>query len=263
MVEGGSPAAASGGVTPGLASIKLPQFWQNALAAWFRTVEAQFMIRAITDPVDKYYVVMAALSEQQSELVSSVLDEEPTANSYSILKAALVASHTLTTYQMVDKLVNLESLGGSKPSELMAAMQKLRPPKDEHFFIYHFLQRLPKEVRILLAHNDFTDTRKLAEKADGLMAIHQPQAAEVTALAAATADQQPPDSDTVAAAAARSATVAKAGGRRTRAAIAAAASRRRIIPRRRYAHITSDLAIRPTGALSRVRGRETSRPGRC
>jgi hypothetical protein len=35
-----------------------------------RTVEAQFVVRAIADPVDRYYVVMAALSEQQSELVS-------------------------------------------------------------------------------------------------------------------------------------------------------------------------------------------------
>jgi hypothetical protein len=136
---------------------------------------------------------MAALSEQQSELVSSVLDEELTVDSSSILKAVLVASHMLTPYQM-------ESLGGRKPSELMAGMQK---PKDENFFIYHFLQWLPKEVQILLAHDDFTDTRKL----DGLMAIHQPS--------------------------------------------------------RRCAHITSGWVIRPTGALSHVRDRDTSQPGRC
>jgi hypothetical protein len=148
MAESGPLTVGGGGVTPCLASIKLPQFWQNAPAAWFRTVEAQIVIRAVTDPIDKYYVMMAALSEQQSELVSSILDEEPTADSYGLLKAALVASHTLTPYQVADKLVNLEPLGGRKPSELMAAMQKLRPPKDEHFFIYHFLQRLPKEVRI-------------------------------------------------------------------------------------------------------------------
>jgi hypothetical protein len=67
MAESGPPAAGSGSVTPGLASIKLPQFWQNTPAAWFRTLDVQFVIRAVTDPVEKYYVVMAALSE----LVSS------------------------------------------------------------------------------------------------------------------------------------------------------------------------------------------------
>jgi hypothetical protein len=40
------------------------------------TVEAQFMVRAITDPVDHYYVVMAALPKQLSELVSYILDKE-------------------------------------------------------------------------------------------------------------------------------------------------------------------------------------------
>jgi hypothetical protein len=101
---------------------------------------------------------------------------------------------------MVDKLVNLEALGGRKPSELMTAMQKLRPPKDEHFFVYYFLQRLPKEVRILLAHDNFADMRKLAEKADGLMAIHQPQAPDVTAVAAATANLMIAEQDSVTAA---------------------------------------------------------------
>jgi hypothetical protein len=54
MAERSPPEAAGSGGTPGLMSIKLPQFWQNALAAWFRTVEVQFIIRAVTDPVDKY-----------------------------------------------------------------------------------------------------------------------------------------------------------------------------------------------------------------
>jgi hypothetical protein len=60
-------------------------------------------------------------------------------------------------------------LDGGQASELMAAMQKLWLLKEKHFFIYHFLQRLPKEARILLAHDNLTDTRKQAEK-DGLMA---------------------------------------------------------------------------------------------
>jgi hypothetical protein len=117
--------------------------------------------------------------------------------SYQLLKAALLSSHTLTPYQMVLKLVNLEALGGRMPSELMASMQKLRPPKDEHFFFYHFLQRLPKEVRILLAHDDFADLRKLAEKADSLMAIHQPHVPDVTAVAAAAADLTVAEQDSV------------------------------------------------------------------
>jgi hypothetical protein len=166
--------------------------------------------------VDRYYVVMAALSEQQSELVSNILDEEPSAESYQLLKAALLSSHTLTPYQMVDKLVNLEALGGRKPSELIAAMQKLRPLKDEHFFVYHFLHRLPKEVRILLAHDDFADMRKLAEKADGSMAIHQPHAPDVTAVAAAAADLMIAEQDSVTTATTRATGRGKGGRKKSK-----------------------------------------------
>jgi hypothetical protein len=92
----------------------------------------------------------------------------------------------------------MEPLGGCKPSELMAAMEQLRPPSDRHFFVYHILQRLPREVRIQLADEDPTNTRRLAEKANQLMALHQPQ---VHAIAAA-APAGPADSSEVTIAAA-------------------------------------------------------------
>jgi hypothetical protein len=34
------------------------------------------------------------------------------------------------------------------------------------------MKRLPREVRVLLAHDDHMDMHKLAEKADGLLALH-------------------------------------------------------------------------------------------
>jgi hypothetical protein len=97
---------------------------------------------------------MAALGEPQIDLVSSVLPPAPDETSYELIKNALVASHSLTPYQKVDRLMSMEPLGGHKPSEMFAAMQKLRPPKDEHFFTFAFLQRLPREIRVLLAQDD-------------------------------------------------------------------------------------------------------------
>jgi hypothetical protein len=199
---------------------------------------------------------MAALLEQQSELVSNVLEEEPTAESYQLLKAALLSSHTLTLYQMVDKLVNLEPLGGRKPSELMAAMQKLRPPRDEHFFIYNFLQRLPKEVRILLAHNNFSNTRKLAEKADGLLRWTSPPPLRSWRLQSKIPSPQQLQGQQGA---------EKAAGRRTGAAstaTAAAAAHQLTSRSRCCVFSTSAMVIRPTSVWNRVRGRETSQPGR-
>jgi hypothetical protein len=78
----------------------------------------------------------------------------------------------------------MESLGYRKPTELLAEMVKFRPSEDHHFFAYLFLQRLPKEVRVLLARDDCKDMQALAEKVDGLMALHTHQGQEVAAIAA-------------------------------------------------------------------------------
>jgi hypothetical protein len=126
------------------------------------------------------------------------------AAAYNTIKRALVATHALTPYQQVDRLMAMEPLGGRKPSELLAAMQKLRPAADDVFFAWAFLQRLPCEIRVLLARDDHADMCAVAEKAEDLVAIHQPKHHDVTAVAAATtAAQELPDGeeeDTVAAA---------------------------------------------------------------
>jgi hypothetical protein len=93
------------------------------------------------------------------------------------LKAALLTSHTMSDYQRVELLSRVEPLGGRKPSNLLAVMLELCPRGHETspFFGYLFLQRLPREIPVLLAGEDVADMRALAEKADRFMAIHAPQ----------------------------------------------------------------------------------------
>jgi hypothetical protein len=178
-----------------LSSVKLPPFWPNNPAAWFRSVEAQFVVKGVTAAADKYYLVLAALGENQVERIHNVLDEEPGEAGYQKIKDALLSTHTLTPFQMVDKIANMEPLGGRKPTELLAAMAKYRPKEDHHFFSYFFLQRLPREIRVLLARECSKDIQALAEKADELMALHIPQQHDITAVApvadeAALGDEQ-------------------------------------------------------------------------
>jgi hypothetical protein len=93
-------------------------------------------------------LVLGALGEAQVDLINNIIDEEPTDETYQKMKEALVASHTLTPFQMVDRIVNMEPSGGRKPTELRASMLRFRPKEDHHFVAYHFLQRMPREVRI-------------------------------------------------------------------------------------------------------------------
>ena len=67
----------------------------------------------------------------------------------------------------------MEPLGSRKPSELLADMWEVCP-SDEHntkFFTALFLQRLPSHIRVLLTHEDHSNLRLLAAKADQLVAF--------------------------------------------------------------------------------------------
>ena len=55
----------------------------------------------------------------------------------------------------------------------MSDMLELCPPTQHNnvFFAVLFLQRLPREIRVLLTHEDHTDLRRLAAHADRLVAF--------------------------------------------------------------------------------------------
>jgi hypothetical protein len=123
----------------GLAAVRLMPFWSNSPAAWFRATEAQFIICGVTDPLDKFYVMLTALSKSNVNRVRHIVDAEPDQHSYQNLKDSLVASHVMSDYEKIDKLVSLEPLNGRKPSDLLVEMEKLKPSNEQQYFAYHFL----------------------------------------------------------------------------------------------------------------------------
>jgi hypothetical protein len=64
-------------------------------------------------------------------------------------------------------------------------MERLKPADDKQYFPYMFLQRLPREVRVLLSKEPVDNMCALAEKADAFMALHQPQSHNIPAQVAA------------------------------------------------------------------------------
>jgi hypothetical protein len=176
---GGSLNAEATIFAPGAASgnFRLPEFWAEAPANWFAMAEAQFMLRRVTSGIDKFCHVLMALPKTSYRMISHLVTQTPADDTYEQLKAALMSHHELSDYQRVDMLSRMEPLGGRKPSELLAAMLELCP-RDQHsspFFFYFFLQRLPREIRVLLSEESPADIRKVAEKADRLMVLHCPQ----------------------------------------------------------------------------------------
>ena len=155
------------------ANLKLPAFWADAPMAWFAAREAQFQLRRVSSQSEKFCHVTAALDKLYlKKVVHLVITPHPVLP-HNKLKEALLASHQLTDFKRVELLLAVEPLGGRKPSELLADMWELCP-LDQHnniFFAALFLQCLPRDIRVLLTHEDHSKLRLLVQKADQLVAL--------------------------------------------------------------------------------------------
>jgi hypothetical protein len=107
-------------------------------------------------------------------MVADLVESPPAATAYDDIKNRLVASHQLTDFQKAEKLFQMPALGSRKPLDLMAAMLEtcLRGEEKSNLFACIFLQRLPREIRVLLANVDHKDPKALATRADELWALH-------------------------------------------------------------------------------------------
>jgi hypothetical protein len=151
-------------------AVKLPPFWPHAPVAWFVQAEAVLHLKRVTDSMDRYCHVLAGLPQESLRMVLDIAENPPEEDPYTAIKDRLMCSHQLSDYQRLDKLYNMPGLGAEKPSTMMAAMLELVPRGEEKSKMFSglFLQRLPRELRILLTQEDLTDMKALAVKADAL-----------------------------------------------------------------------------------------------
>jgi hypothetical protein len=170
----------------GMASaVKLPPFWPHAPALWFSQAECQFIVRGVEDEFHRYCLVVSVLPHESLRLVADIVETPPATQQYTAIKERLLASHQLTGYQRAEKLFAMPALGARKPSDLMAAMLEICPRGEEktELFACLYLQRLPRELRILLARADHKDPKALADEADKLWGMHVTPADQLAALA--------------------------------------------------------------------------------
>ena len=173
-------------------SITLPPFWPTNATAWFALAESRFRVRRIYDEWDRYDNVVSSLAADSIRLVLDIVTNPPEDDPYTVLKDRLLGTHQLTDYQRIEQLIAVGSLGDRKPSQLLAQMLELCPAGEERskFFSFHFLQRLPQELRIMLGDDDHQEIQQLAAKADRLWAIHGHRLHGVVAAVAPPEDPQ-------------------------------------------------------------------------
>ncbi len=131
--------------------------------------------------------MLAALSVDSVRLVRHVLHDDTSPESYDRLQASLLASHSLSNYQKMERMMRLPPLGDCKPSVMLAEMLEYCPAGESTpaVFAFLYLQRLPREIRVLLSEDAPANMRAIAEKADRLIAMHIPQSHDNCAAVAA------------------------------------------------------------------------------
>ena len=164
-------------------SIKLPPFWPADPAVWFAQVEAQFTTRGITSQKTCFDYVISSLSPEFAMEVRDLLLRPPEDTPYDRLKAELIKRTAAS-----EQLISGEELGDRKPTQLLRRMQQLLGDQlgggmDSNTFLRElFLQRLPANVRMVLASTDADmDLNKLAEMADKVMEVVLPTVATIAA----------------------------------------------------------------------------------
>ncbi len=167
-------------------TLKLPPFWPTNPEVWFAQVQAQFITRGISAQRTMFDYVVSSLSPEFAMEVRDLLLTPPTDHPYDTLKTQLIKHTTASEQRKLQQLISGEELGDRKPTQLLRRMQQLLGNKlasgaDSTSFLRElFLQRLPANVRMVLASADSTTTLdKLAEMADKVMEVATPVVAAV------------------------------------------------------------------------------------
>ena len=179
--EGSGTPATTATSTVAAVNVKLPPYWPTDPQVWFAQVEAQLTTRGITAQKTKYDYIVASLSTDIATEVCDLILAPPTENPYDKLKDQLTSA---SEQKRLQQLLSAEELGDRKPSQVLRRMQQLLGDKastiDQSFLCELFLQRLPANIRMVLASTpDTTGLEDLAQLADKIMEVATPMIAAV------------------------------------------------------------------------------------
>jgi len=97
-------------------------FWETSAAAWFAQTDAQFALHRITDDAARYFNVVSALRSSTAARTVGFITSPPALNKYVAFKAFLLKTFELSRSERARRLMAIQGLGDSKPSEHMEMM---------------------------------------------------------------------------------------------------------------------------------------------
>ena len=138
--------------------------------------------------------IIASLLPEFATDVRDLILRPPAERPYDTLREQLTKRTAASEQRKFQQLFTTEELGDRKPTQLLCRMQQLlgdRPGITDGAFLRElFLQRLPSNVRMVLASTPDASLEKVAELADKIMEVATPSVSAVAMHALMTEVEQ-------------------------------------------------------------------------
>ena len=204
----------TGGTTPTVmpmpevmsVALKLQMFYEDRPEMWFYFAESQFRLRKITEDQTRFDHIWQSLTTAQASRCESLMMNPPKTDKVGALKRKLLTIFGRTQYEKDNDLLSHGPLGDMTVLEFVGKIESLN--KDPATFLHAFLlNKLPTDVRSMLANTEFASMTELALAADKIIKAQKTKAkvnevtrsevkpeGEVDAVAARTKGRQAPSS---------------------------------------------------------------------
>ncbi|XP_025831524.1 uncharacterized protein LOC112904784 [Agrilus planipennis] len=127
-------------------------------------VEENFTTAGVTKDATKFGYITGVLEPRYALEVRDIIVNKPTTNAYGVLKSELIKRLSTSREQKTRRLLELEEMGGRKPSQFLRHLQTLAGPTvpDTMLRTLWFARLPPNMQAILAAHRDLS-LAKIAE----------------------------------------------------------------------------------------------------
>ena len=175
LQNGAGGPSKTAGVMPGMGmsevmsvALKLPLFYEDRPEMWFYFAESQFRLRKITEDQTQFDHIWQSLSTAQASRVESLMMNPPKSDKVGALKKKLLTIFGRTQYEKDNDLLSHGPLGDMTVLEFVGKIESLN--KDPATFLHAFLlNKLPSDVRSMLANTEFASMTELALAADKII----------------------------------------------------------------------------------------------
>ncbi|XP_049886423.1 uncharacterized protein LOC126380886 [Pectinophora gossypiella] len=169
-------------------NVKVPAFSPDEPEIWFALLEGQFENLDITQDSVKFNCVLSNLDLNHAKAVKDIIIQPPAKNRYEKVKTELIRRLSASHEKKVKQLLIHEELGDRKPSQFLRHLLDLAGPSvPEDFIRTIWSNRLPNNIQTVLASQPTHSVQQLADLADRIQEITQPNVASTSSAAPAIA----------------------------------------------------------------------------